>query len=173
MMSASPTLMQVVKAAATSASASAPKIPSSPALSCPVAKYDVGSFKELLDRAQVGDDMQHDHIPSFASLRENFKAKLGRDLKPEEYQALYQNASCIELPTAVHKAGRTFGGKNNVDQIAEDAKDLGKAAQKDMKAYKDVADAALLNKEISQAEYNKFIGALAKVDARNKMLGLY
>jgi hypothetical protein len=166
-------MMQVVKAAASAASASAPKIPPTPSLSCPIAKYEVGSYKELLDRAQVGDDMQHDHIPSFASLRESFKAQLGRDLKPEEALALYQNASCIELPTAVHKAGRTFGGKNNVEQIAEDAKDLGKAAQKDMQAYKDVADAALLAKQLSQSEYDKFMGALAKVNARNKMLGLY
>ncbi|SUB16218.1 Filamentous hemagglutinin [Pantoea agglomerans] len=89
-----------------------------------VKPLDVGSFKELKDRAVVGDGLEHDHIPSFAAIRQAKENELGRKLTPTEEKSLYNNATAIEVPKDVHQAGRTYGGKNTPSQIKEDAIDL-------------------------------------------------
>lgn len=89
-----------------------------------VKPLDVGSFKELKDRAVVGDGLEHDHIPSFAAIRQAKENELGRKLTPTEEKSLYNNATAIEVPKDVHQAGRTYGGKNTPSQIKQDAIDL-------------------------------------------------
>ncbi|MGJ0193056.1 VENN motif pre-toxin domain-containing protein [Pantoea sp. RRHST58] len=49
-----------------------------------VKPLDVGSYKELKDRSVVGDGLEHDHIPSFAAIRQAKENELGRKLTPAE-----------------------------------------------------------------------------------------
>ncbi|MGY2972289.1 hypothetical protein ACVWWU_002700 [Pantoea sp. PA1] len=49
-----------------------------------VKPLDVGSYKELKDRSVVGDGLEHDHIPSFAAIRQAKENELGRKLTPTE-----------------------------------------------------------------------------------------
>ncbi|WP_325148010.1 hypothetical protein [Pantoea ananatis] len=49
-----------------------------------VKPLDVGSYKELKDRSVVGDGFEHDHIPSFAAIRQAKENELGRKLTPTE-----------------------------------------------------------------------------------------
>jgi filamentous hemagglutinin len=63
-----------------------------------VKALDVGSYKELKDRAVVGDALEHDHIPSFAALKKAKENELGRPLTEAESKSLYQNATAVEVP---------------------------------------------------------------------------
>jgi len=49
-----------------------------------VKALDVGSYKELKAREVVGDNLEHDHIPSFAAIRRAKENELGRKLTPAE-----------------------------------------------------------------------------------------
>lgn len=49
-----------------------------------VKPLDVGSYKELKDCSVVGDGLEHDHIPSFAAIRQAKENELGRKLTPTE-----------------------------------------------------------------------------------------
>ncbi|MFU9139272.1 hypothetical protein ACLRGG_21345, partial [Erwinia tasmaniensis] len=60
-----------------------------------VKPLDVGSYKELKDRSVVGDRLEHDHIPSFAAIRQAKENELGRKLTPTEEKNLYNNATVI------------------------------------------------------------------------------
>lgn len=42
------------------------------------------SYKELKTCEVVGDGLEHDHIPSFAAIRQAKENELGRKLTPEE-----------------------------------------------------------------------------------------
>ncbi|WP_281732771.1 hypothetical protein [Franconibacter sp. IITDAS19] len=76
-----------------------------------VKALDVNSYKELNNREIVGDGLEHDHIPSFAALKKAKENELGRKLTPGEEKTLYQNATAVEVPKDVHRAGPTHGGK--------------------------------------------------------------
>ena len=102
-----------------------------------VKALDVGSYKELKTREVVGDGLEHDHIPSFAALRKAKENELGRPLTEAEAKNLYQNATAVEVPKDVHKAGPTYGGKNTVAQVEQDALDLCGAVCRDTDALKD------------------------------------
>lgn len=101
-----------------------------------VKPLDVGSYKELKDRAVVGDGLEHDHIPSFAALRTAKENELGRKLTPAEEKTLYQNATAVEVPKDVHRAGPTYGGKNTAAQVQQDALDLCGAVCRDTDALR-------------------------------------
>ncbi len=101
-----------------------------------VKPLDVSSYKELKDRAVVGDGLEHDHIPSFAALRTAKENELGRKLTPAEEKALYQNATAVEVPKDVHQAGPTYGGKNTAAQVQQDALDLCGAVCRDTDALR-------------------------------------
>ncbi|WP_210531345.1 hemagglutinin repeat-containing protein [Pantoea ananatis] len=101
-----------------------------------VKPLDVGSYKELKDRSVVGDGLEHDHIPSFAAIRQAKENELGRKLTPTEEKNLYNNATAIEVPKDVHQAGRTYGGKNTPSQIKQDAIDLCGAECRDTEVHR-------------------------------------
>ncbi|WP_300675972.1 hypothetical protein [Nocardioides sp.] len=111
----------------------APSAPSGPKpkTKTPVQDLDVGSYRDLSNRAVVGDAMQHDHIPSSAAILRAREIELGRKLTPEEARALHNDATAVELTNAVHADSRTYKGRNTPDQIALDAKDLKAAAERD------------------------------------------
>ncbi|MCL2892095.1 hemagglutinin repeat-containing protein [Brenneria tiliae] len=101
-----------------------------------VKPLDVGSYKELKDRSVVGDSLEHDHIPSFAALRTAKENELGRKLSPTEEKILYQNATAVEVPKDIHRAGLTYGGKNTAAQVQQDALDLCGAVCRDTDALR-------------------------------------
>lgn len=131
----------------------------------PVQELEVGSYKELKNRAVVGDNLEHDHIPSFAALKKAKEAELKRELSARENKELYNNATTVEVPKTIHAAGRTYKGKNNPSQITNDAKDLCTAQNCDLETHK----RNLLNKGYSEEKINKFI---SEVIERNKELGI-
>lgn len=97
----------------------------------PVRAGDVDSYQELRRRALRGDALEHDHIPSAAALIRAAEARKGRELRDHEIRDLYNNAAAIELPSSVHRATRTYGGRNTQAQISQDASDLSAAANAD------------------------------------------
>ncbi|MFG6078829.1 hemagglutinin repeat-containing protein [Erwinia sp. OPT-41] len=130
-----------------------------------VKALDVGSYKELKAREVVGDGLEHDHIPSFAAIRQAKENELGRKLKKVEEKILYNNATAIELPRDVHKAGRTYGGKNTSSQVKQDALNLCDAECLDTDAHrKNLTELGYDSKAIEQA--------IEKVKARNRETGV-
>lgn len=105
--------------------------PGSPDADAPVQPLDVDTYAELRRRALAGDQLEHDHIPSAAALIRAREIELDRELDADELRELYNNAATIELPASVHRATRTYGGRNSQAQISVDAADLAAAANRD------------------------------------------
>ena len=122
----------------------------------PVQPLDVDTYANLRRRAEVGDELEHDHVPSAAALIRARELALGRRLKPHERTRIYDDAATIELPASVHRATRTYGGRNTPEQITADAADLSAAA------HADYADriALLLERGHSLEEIETAIGDL-------------
>lgn len=131
----------------------------------PVRELEVGSYKELKSRAQVGDGLEHDHIPSFAALKKAKENELGRDLTPSEIKKLYNDATVIEVSKDTHRAGRTHSGKNTSAQIEKDAQDLCEAQKCDL----DVLRRNLENKGFDRKSVDN---AIQNVIDRNKGRGI-
>ena len=113
------------------------------------------------------DKMTPDHIPSFAALKKYLENKLGRKLRPHEITQYYNDATTILYETSLHqKYSRTYGGRNTAEQIAEDAQDLYKAAQKDMETLKK----HLLDSGASESDIEK---AFELIHEMNRKKGLY
>lgn len=87
-------------------------------------------------RSVVGDELEHDHIPSYAALRTDKEKELGRKLTPTEDKKLFENATAVEVPKDVHKAGPTYGGKNAAAQVQKDAIDLCDAVCRDTESLR-------------------------------------
>ncbi|MFD4638302.1 hypothetical protein ACFWN2_13365 [Lentzea sp. NPDC058436] len=96
-----------------------------------VKALDVDSYANLKKREKVGDNLEHDHIPSSAALKRAEEKRLGRKLTKQEADALHNKANAIEVPKDVHAKSDTFRGKNTKKQIEDDAADLSKAANRD------------------------------------------
>lgn len=101
-----------------------------------VKEFDRGSYKELKNRERVGDQMQHDHIPSSAAIRRARENELGRDLTRAERRQLHNDAAAVELSDLLHSLSRTFGGKNSQAQINLDAGDLRAAMERDLRTLR-------------------------------------
>ena len=113
------------------------------------------------------DKMTPDHIPSFAALKKYLENKLGRKLRLHEITQYYNDATTILYETSLHqKYSRTYGGRNTAEQIAEDAQDLYKAAQKDMETLKK----HLLDSGASESDIEK---AFELIHEMNRKKGLY
>ncbi|WP_312630133.1 hemagglutinin repeat-containing protein, partial [Scandinavium sp.] len=130
-----------------------------------VKALDVGSYKELKAREVVGDGLEHDHIPSFASLRKAKENELGRPLTDAEAKNLYQNATAVEVPKDVHASGPTYGGKNNAAQVKNDAIDLCGAECRDTDA---------LRKNMLERGYEPKLvdDAIQQIKERNRQMGV-
>lgn len=101
-----------------------------------VQELDVGSFKDLKSREVVGDSLEHDHIPSAASLIKAEEKKLGRKLNPKERKFIYDNATTVERKDTSHAQSPTFRGRNTSSKIDEDSSNLAKAACRDCDSLK-------------------------------------
>ncbi|MQL50687.1 filamentous hemagglutinin N-terminal domain-containing protein [Photorhabdus khanii] len=126
---------------------------------------DVGSYKELKAREIVGDELEHDHIPSYSALRTAKEKELGRKLTPEEDKALYKNSTAVEVPKDVHAAGPTYRGKNTREQVNQDAMDLCGATCRDTDA--------LRNNMLERGYDPKQVDdAIKQIKERNRQMGV-
>ena len=134
---------------------------------------DVASYKTNKKKAKKGDNLEHDHVPAYSSVKAKVEDQLGRELDPDEAKQLYNNLTTVEVHKTYHKKGRTHSGKGGADRVAEDGKDLKKAAQDDMDAHKaTVEEDPNLNpkKEYSPDEVDEWTDDVHK---RNDDIGLY
>lgn len=95
----------------------------------PVSIGNVGAYKDLTNKAMIGDKLEHDHIPSGAAVKLYLKKKRG-SLTPKDARLAYKNATALEVSSSMHNAGRTMGPKNKALSLL-DAKDLRMASVKD------------------------------------------
>lgn len=99
----------------------------------PVKVNDTGSYAYLKRMEEVGDNLEHDHIPSQKAVRSFLEKKLGQKFSKtsREYKKITNNASAIEITKLLHSKGRTYRGKNTPIKIKLDAMNLRDATIKD------------------------------------------
>ena len=130
-----------------------------------VKALDVNSYKNLKQRSIVGDNLDLDHIPSFAAQIKSLEKSLGRQLTREEKYKLKNEATAIAIPKEVHKKSRTYGGRNSSSQTLKDSKDLCGAQCLDLEQNKN----NLLNYGFDEDDINQ---AIEKVKNRNSERGI-
>lgn len=100
----------------------------------PSKTLQVGTYGEMT-KANAKSGLSADHIPSFAAIKKYSESVLGRELTAAEAVLLKKNTLTLVYETKIHQTiSRTYGGRNNPLQIALDASNLLKAAQKDIDA---------------------------------------
>ncbi len=131
----------------------------------PVEVGDVESYDAMNKRAVVGDKIDHDHIPAFASVRDAInaqrKANGQKPLTETQEKNLKKNLTVLAVDHDVHKDGRTHSNKGGEARRTEDAKDLRQAASKDLAEHK---------KNMPNDDVDSMSDAVHK---RNEEIGLY
>ena len=130
-----------------------------------VKALDVNSYKNLKQRSIVGDNLDLDHIPSFAALKKEKENKLGRKLSPIEEKTLRDEATAIAVPKDTHINSRTYGGKNTKAQIVNDASNL---------CYAQECDINHMRKSLIDKGYDSLAveEAINEIIIRNKSRGI-
>ena len=101
-----------------------------------VQELEVDSYKNLKKREVVGDDLEHDHIPSAQAVIRAEEKRRREKLSPREKQEVYDNATAVERTKDSHKQSRTYAGKNTQKQTDHDSDDLAGAACRDCDSFK-------------------------------------
>lgn len=98
-------------------------------------------------------------------MKANKQKELGRKLTPKEERSLYQEATAVEVPKEVHKAGPTYGGKNTIEQVQKDAANLCGAVCRDTDA---------LRKNMIDKGYDPKLveSAIDQIKERNRLMGI-
>jgi hypothetical protein len=132
----------------------------------PVQPLDTGTYGQLAPNS-VGDDLTPDHVPSFAAIRTRAERDLDRFLTDQEWDALRRNTNTVAIDTDIHQEfSRTYGGRNNPDQILQDSRDLEGAANRDMDALRP----HLLNRGYTPRQIDD---AFVRLHQLNRARGLY
>ncbi|MGV3344997.1 S-type pyocin domain-containing protein [Enterobacteriaceae bacterium LUAb1] len=101
----------------------------------PVELLDVELYRDFKGRSRQGK-YDADHMPSKAAVKRYLQQEypgLDRDL----IDSIANRVAAIVIPKEVHqKISQTYGGRNNSDQIARDAKDLKNALDRNFDAIK-------------------------------------
>ena len=94
-----------------------------------------GSYGDLQKKG-AGGRFERDHVPSAGSLRTRaMQLRGGQGLCKKQEAAIGRMANACAIPIPIHaKYSPTFRGRNTATQMAGDAKNLRKAAQRDTKA---------------------------------------
>ncbi len=100
---------------------------------------DVGSYGGVQYLEKTGDGLTGDHQPSGAAIKEAIRIKLhnalNQPLTRQMAKNAYKKAITVVMTDVWHKAtSRTYGGRNNPQQIKKDAANLMDAAIADWKA---------------------------------------
>jgi len=93
-----------------------------------------GTYGEQKERTGNGE-YHRDHIPSKAALKERAtQLNGGIKLSPDQAAAIDNQAMSVVIPAAAHReVSPTYGGRNSVSAIQDDADDLAGAAKRDTK----------------------------------------
>ena len=129
-------------------------------------ELDVKSYGEAKKGDVKGDNLEHDHIPSFAALVAANETILGRSLTASELRQLKNESTAITLPHELHKQSRTYKGRNTQEQIQEDAQNLCVAQCKDL---------AVLEKNLEKSgKYTKseIEQAIKEIKEKNEIRGI-
>jgi hypothetical protein len=106
----------------------------------PVSPGDSGSYGGLKGQKKAHGEtepMDMDHRPSYAAQKKSLENKLGRELTPQEAKALKDSTPAVATPRMDHqKKSRTYGGRNNQEQIEMDAADLERARRLDDERFR-------------------------------------
>ena len=136
----------------------------------PVQELEVDAYGELNKRAVVGDGIEHDHIPSFAAVRDAIngqRAAAGLDpLTPSEAYQLKQNLTTIAMAKDTHAQSRTYKGANDPGKRALDSKNLQQAENRDVAVARD-------NLLAAGHPPDKVDNAIKDLQARNRDIGLH
>ena len=113
---------------------------------------ECGSYSKL-QKKRAAPDYERDHIPSKAAVLQAAKNKKP-GMSKEELKCVKRKVSArgitVAIPKSAHrKFSPTCGGKNTKQQIANDAKDLNKARDRDIDAMQEHLDAT--NPECAKA----------------------
>ncbi len=101
----------------------------------PVEPLEVGPYNELAGRSRL-DGLDMDHIGSQQALK---LIMLRRDqfISPQQLRAKLLRAPSIAIPAEIHrKYSETYGGRNTLAKIVEDARDLRAAVDNNLNAVK-------------------------------------
>lgn len=131
-----------------------------------VKQFDVGKYQELKKNSDIGDGLDHDHIPSVKAIIKSMEVRRGKEISHEEIRLIHKNANAIAVARKLHLNSRTFGGRNTKTQIDKDADDLGAAAAKDLEVFKKNA----LELGHSEDDINH---AMEELHECNRRAGLY
>lgn len=129
----------------------------------PVKEFELGSYRDLKRRERVGDQLQHDHIPSSAAIRRAKENELGRTLTRAERRELHNDATAVELTDLMHSLSRTFGGKNSQTQIGVDASDLRIAMERDLRTLRQNLTS---DGRLAPTEIDKLLNAIRELNQR-------
>ncbi|MGA4506997.1 hypothetical protein ACQB6R_01530 [Propionibacteriaceae bacterium G1746] len=126
-----------------------------------VKPWEVGQYGPMKARPGRGG-MDMDHIPSKAALLKRAEARKGKPLTKAEADKVINEGSAMAVPRKSHQQkSRTYGGRNNKDQVAHDANNPAKATELDFNRYRqDMKDQGFSDKAIEDA--------LARLRAQNK-----
>ncbi|GAB3624298.1 hypothetical protein GCM10027418_23820 [Mariniluteicoccus endophyticus] len=130
-----------------------------------VREFEVDSYRGLNNRARPHDKMQHDHIPSAAALKKAEEDRLGRKLTKAEARRIEQEGTTIAVRDADHAKSRTYKNKNTPEQIANDAKDLNAAQERDLAQMRQTM------RENGHSE-ERINATLEKIRERNRKQGI-
>lgn len=100
-------------------------------------KGEVDEYGNL--KKKTGDGTIHrDHQPSKAALLKRAEKLKGSPLTKGEIKRINKEATAVNVPEDIHRAGPTYGGKNK-DLIEPDSNDLAGATKRDSDAMVDNA----------------------------------
>ena len=131
-----------------------------------VQELEVDGYKDLKKREVVGDNLEHDHIPSSAALIKSVENQLGRRLTNAERRQVHNQGTAVEVSKDIHKDSRTFRGRNTSEQVKNDADDLVTAACKDCDVFRD-------NAQTQGKDLNEVDKAIKQLHERNIREGVY
>ncbi len=124
----------------------------------PVELLEIGLYKDFTGRSRQ-DKYQADHMPSRAAVKRYLHQEypgLDRDL----IDSMANRVAAVVIPKKIHqKISQTYGGRNNSDQIAMDAKDLRNALDLNFDAIKPALKEYGVTEEqleIARAKMHKF-----------------
>jgi RHS repeat-associated protein len=136
-----------------------------------VEELEVDSFAALKKREVSGDNLDHDHVPAFASVLARVNRQRREEGKPKLNEAqegrLRNRLTTVEVDhDKVHVPGRTYGKRGGDARVEEDSQDLREAANKDLAEHR----ANLIKDGQDPADVDN---ALDQVHQRNEDIGLY
>lgn len=139
-----------------------------------VIELDVNKYSILEDLSTKGDNLDLDHVPSKAAIRNFIERKLNTKLSSTQYRYLEANTTAIALNNAMHADGRTYKTKNNADQIDSDSTKLAWATLADLTNHLvHLLQRNTSHRDKQQADIRQFFLSSGMLYARNKALCLY